>query len=183
MSSSARIPNEDLDMQVSVCGELALSSPRNSPKTPSVDDRSEEAVRGEERPRDGSRILPVDHDLPDELGHRVAGESGAHRVEPPPYLGAQLLGPDHGVMFSASWRCLSSRSGMNPFASMLGSVENIKPICTSSLLSAATVSGPPASSGSKSSKGFRRRPEGPACRKGGADTRAVRRSTAGRRRR
>ena len=57
-----------------------------------------------------------------------------------------------GVMFSASWRSLSSRSGMNPLASMLGSVENIKPICTSSVLSAATVCGPPASSGSKSSK-------------------------------
>ena len=50
-------------------------------------------------------------------------------------------------MFSASCRCLSSTSGTNPFASMLGSVENSSPICTSSLLSASTVSGPPASSG------------------------------------
>ena len=48
-----------------------------------------------------------------------------------------------GVRFSAFCRCLSSTRGTNPFAPMLGSVENSKPICTSLLLSAATVSGPP----------------------------------------
>ncbi len=41
-----------------------------------------------------------------------------------------------GVMFSASWRRRSSRSGTNPFSSIRGSVENSNPTCTSSLRSA-----------------------------------------------
>ena len=35
--------------------------------------RKRGAVRGEERLRNSGHILPVDHDFPDELGHRLTG--------------------------------------------------------------------------------------------------------------
>jgi hypothetical protein len=44
-----------------------------------------------------------------------------------------------GVRFSAFCRPRSSTSGTNPFARMLGSVENSRPIWTWSLARASTV--------------------------------------------
>ena len=61
------------------------------------------------------------------------GEPGAHPIEPLRTSSSSLSERITGVRFSASWRCWSSTSGTNPFASMLGSVENSSPICTSSL--------------------------------------------------
>src|SRR6266545_7587121 len=56
----------------------------------------QQAVRGQELPGHCGHILPVDHDLPDELGHVLGGEPGAHRIEQPPNLVVQLVRANHG---------------------------------------------------------------------------------------